>query len=61
MGVFDILSFDFLMIFVSKISNLPLNLMEKPKTSIIWKASDCRAKLAREVVQHMLGCDGLFG
>ncbi len=43
-GIFEILSLQFLMNFFSKISNSPLYLMEKPKTSIIWKTSDRRAK-----------------
>ncbi len=44
--IWDFWNFEFaiLMIFFSKISNSPLYPMEKPKTSIIWKASDRRAK-----------------
>ena len=45
--IFEILSLRFLMIFFSKISNSPLYPMEKPKTSIIWKTSDCRAKRSK--------------
>ena len=39
-GIFEILSFDFF----SKISNSPLQPMEKSKTSIIWKKRDRKAK-----------------
>ncbi len=42
----DFLNFEFAIFsdFLSKTSNSPFCPMEKPKTSIIWKTSDCRAK-----------------
>ncbi len=44
---FEILSFWFLTFFFLKISNSPLNPMEKPKTLIIWKSSHRRAKRSK--------------